>query len=269
MKPYYNHAGVTIYHADCLEVLPSITDVGLVFTSPPYNKGLRRTKGLTMAPNRTQKMARFAKGYGKCADALPHQKYVAWQQAVLSACWETLSDSGAIFYNHKPRIQDGIVWLPLECNPSLPLRQIIIWDVECGANLNSKAFAPRHEWVMLFAKRGFKMRDMRASAVGDVWRIRAERARSHPAPFPEAVPRIAMECSARDDTPSLVLDPFVGSGTTLVAAKRLGRPAIGIEIDERYCELAAKRMEQEESLQSRPDDSAHCDDPKIDPEGGA
>lgn len=76
---------------------------------------------------------------------------------VLSECWRLISDKGAIFYNHKPRIQNGNLWTPLELNPGLPLRQIAIWDRGNGMNFNSKFFTPSHEWVMLFAKPDFQL----------------------------------------------------------------------------------------------------------------
>lgn len=100
------------------------------------------------------------------------------------------------------------------------------------------AFVPAYEWVMLVAPDGWRFREQ--SAVGDAWRFPPERNAEHPAPFPVAVPLRCIEVSPGDT----VLDPFVGSGTTLRAAKDLGRKAIGIEIEERYCELAAQRLAQ-------------------------
>jgi DNA modification methylase len=97
---------------------------------------------------------------------------------------------------------------------------------------------------MLFAKPSFVLSSRSASNVGDVWRISVEGHTSrpdHPAPFPLALPRTAL--AALD--PGVVLDPFMGSGTTLRAAKDTGHRAIGIEIDERYCDIAATRLAQE------------------------
>ena len=72
------------------------------------------------------------------------------------------------------------------------------------------------------------------------WRVAQESGTPHPAPFPVALPARAIEAAA----PSSVIDPFMGSGTTLRAAKDAGIPATGIELSERYCEIAAKRLAQ-------------------------
>ena len=77
--------------------------------------------------------------------------------------------------------------------------------------------------------------------VGDVWEEHQETNNPHPAPFPIGLPARAIETTA----PALTLDPFMGSGTVLRSAKNAGRRAIGIEIEERYCEIAAKRLAQE------------------------
>lgn len=78
---------------------------------------------------------------------------------------------------------------------------------------------------------------------GEVWRLNAVTNSEHPAPFPIEIPRRLV--SYYSWTGDVVLDPFMGSGTTLIAARQLGRKAIGIEINEKYCEIAAKRMSQE------------------------
>lgn len=96
-------------------------------------------------------------------------------------------------------------------------------------------------WIVVFAKPAFRLRSKGASGVGDVWTVPQEANPDHPAPFPEALPLRALETTATTH----VLDPFMGSGTTLAAAKRMGRKATGIEINERYCEIAVKRLAQE------------------------
>lgn len=227
MKPYYEADGITIYHARCEDVLPSLSGVGVVFTSPPYNLG--QTQG-------TEWKA-LGRGYGTHDDAMPHAEYVAWQQDVLRSCWDALADDGAIYYQHKPRVKDHGVILPLELNPGLPLRQIITWDRGSGFMRQFTCYVPRYEWIMLMAKPAFRIttRD-----VDDLWRIPPESGSDHPAPFPLALPTRAI----RTTTAELIVDPFMGSGTTLRAAKDLGRKAVGIEVEERFCEIAAKRLAQ-------------------------
>jgi|ERR1039458_1824732 modification methylase len=236
-EAYYDEGGITIYHADCREVLPGLSGIGLVFTSPPYNlNGGGRTATGT-------DFKKLANGYASYRDDMPPVEYVHWQQSVLRGCWDTLTDDGAIFYQHKPIGQGLEVRLPLELNPGLPLRQIIIWDRSSGHIRTSTRYTPSHEWILVLAKERFRIT---TAAMTDVWRvpfggfISDEAMNDHPAPFPVKLPQRAISTTAAD----LVLDPFMGSGTTLVAAKACGRRAIGIEIEERYCEIAAKRLAQ-------------------------
>ncbi len=241
MEPYYSDESVTLYHGDCLAVLPEITGVDLVVTSPPYNLSVGRDAG-KWPHDRGGKWvnAGAALTYDDHDDALPLAEYVRWQRDVLTACWATLSDTGAIFYNHKPRHQNGAIWLPLEVNPGLPLRQIVIWSRAGGMNYAPTHYMPTHEWICVFAKPEWRLKNRAASGVGDVWRIRQEANPDHPAPFPVGLPARVIETTA----PSLVLDPFAGSGTTLRAARDAGVKAIGIEKSEHYCQLTARRLDQ-------------------------
>lgn len=231
-EPYYRDDHVTLYLGDCAEILPSLWNIDMVFTSPPYNLG-----------HMTGSNSNLSGGYRSYHDTLPDAEYVKWQQDVLTMCWETLNDTGAIFYNHKPLIKDGEVTMPTRLNPGLPLRQIIIWYRNWGANWSPSHFLPVHEWIMVMAKRDFRLKSRDAAAASDVWAVHPEKGikDGHPASFPIGLPGRAMDATK----PGMVLDPFAGIGTTLLAAKERGRKAIGIEIDEAYCELAAKRMEQQ------------------------
>ena len=255
--PYYQDAAVTIYHGDCIEVITEIQqEIDLVFTSPPYNLGnttgggnperfghYRKSSGISGRGGAT-KWSGVANGYGTYGDDLPHEEYVEWQGGVLCACWDALNDHGAIFYNHKPRILDGVLipaisYVPESLQPFI--RQEVIWKRSGGINFTPAFYVPTHERIVIIAKRAFRLRSQSASGVGDVWSIHQEVRNPHPAPFPVELPLRAIETVA----PTMTLDPFMGSGTTLRAAKDLGRKAIGIEIEERYCEIAAKRMAQE------------------------
>ena len=226
MTPYYEDDACTIYHGDCREILPSLDPVDLVLTSPPYN--LQQSGGTEWSLD----------GYGEHDDSMPHAEYVAWQQEVLKVLWDRLTETGAIYYQHKPRVLNKGVLLPLELNPGLPLRQIVTWDRCSGFMRQFTCYVPRYEWILVFAKDAFRIttRD-----VFDLWRIPPETGTKHPAPFPLSLAARVMDTT----TPGTVLDPFCGSGTTLVAAKAAGRKAVGIELDERWCDLAASRLAQE------------------------
>ena len=232
-EPYYSDDHVTIYHGDCRDVLPNLFDIGLVLTSPPYNlNGDGNRSGGTYFRS-------LSDGYESYGDDMPHNEYVAWQQSVLHDCWDVLTTDGAIFYNHKPRVGGDRVRLPLDLVPDdMPIRQVIVWDRGSGFNRQFTYYVPAHEWVLLIARPEFRTN---TRSVDDVWRIPFETGGEHPAPFPLS---LALRAIGTTDA-KLILDPFMGSGTTLRAAKDLGRKAIGIDLSERYCEIAAKRCAQE------------------------
>lgn len=230
MKPYYSDDFVTIYHASNDDLIEQL-HFDLVLTSPPYNIGGKAHSGAYFS--------NLKNGYRTYSDDLPRNEYVDWQRQLVGRMWDRLPEYGAIFYNHKPQVNGSQVTLPLELIPDRALlRQIIVWDRGSGHNRQFKYFVPAHEWVLLLAKPAFRTN---TRSVDDVWRIPFERGGEHPAPFPLKLATTAIASTASQ----VVLDPFMGSGTTLRAAKDLCRKAIGIELDERYCEIAARRMGQE------------------------
>ena len=218
----------TLYHGDCLQILPELKNIDLIFTSPPYN--LQGTLGT--------EWGRLKTGYNTHNDKMAEEDYVKWQKDTLLACWETLSETGAIFYNHKPRSIKNNTLLPTRLNPGLPLRQIIIWDRGSGFQRDGAHFVPSHEWILILAREKFRLT---TRTVNDVWKASPCADKDHPASFPLALPMTAISSTEA----KVILDPFAGSGTTLRAAKDLGRHSVGIEIDEKYCEIAALKLSQD------------------------
>lgn len=247
MKPYYERGGITIYHADNRRVDIADGSIDLVFTSPPYNIGISpggNGRGFYTPSRGGRSMTKWSgfDGYGATHDdAMPMEQYVRWQEAFLHNTWRLVAETGAIFYNHKPRIVFKKLWTPLELNPGLPLHQIIVWDRGGGIAMGDSHFCPSHEWILVFSKPGFKLANRAKSALGDVWRIPGEYEKNgHPAPFPVCLPATAIEATGAH----MILDPYCGSGSTLVAAAMLGKRAIGIDVSEEYCEIAATRLDQ-------------------------
>ena len=246
-----------LWHGDCREVLPLLPDASadMVFTSPPYNLGNTTGGGfpgkkLGHYNAQSDMKARgglgkwggggLADGYEDYDDAMPMDAYIDWQKETLRQCWRLLSENGAIYYNHKPRVLNGVAMLPLAYNPDLPLRQIVIWARAGGVNFSPVAYLPTHEWVMILARPGFRLRDKGASGAGDVWYVPQEANTEHPAPFPLALPMRAIESTSC----ATVLDPFMGSATTGAACVALGRKFIGIERSTRFFDMACRRIEQ-------------------------
>ena len=234
---------------DVLQVMKSIPDksIDLVVTSPPYN--LKNSTGNGMKDGRGGKWANAAlqKGYSHHNDAMPHDEYVKWQRKCLQAMMRVLTDEGAIFYNHKWRVQAGLLQDRQDIVKGFPVRQIIIWRRSGGINFNKGYFLPTYEVIYLIAKPKFTLAP-KANAYGDVWEFAQEMNNPHPAPFPVAlINRIISSTNAR-----LILDPFMGSGTTAIAAKALGRDFIGIEISPEYCKMADERIAQTSLIQTEP-----------------
>jgi DNA modification methylase len=245
VTPYYDSDGITIYCSSSWPTLEMLLEEGLkvdtVVTSPPYNMGLvpgGNGRGM-YRPGASNKAGRFRDGYGVHDDAMDQDEYNDWQRTILCLCWQLLSSRGAIFYNHRPRVEHGELRLPLDMDFGIPLRQIITWDRFTGIDVNLRHYCSAYEWVLLFAKSDFKLIDHAASGASNMWRLgMATEKHGHIAPFPDSLPEMALATTGGQ----VVLDPFMGVGTTLVAAKKLGRRAIGIEIEERYCATAVERL---------------------------
>jgi len=255
VKAYYEQDGCTIYHGDCRDVLPSLSCVSMAFTSPPYNTlGERIPKAPSGIWAKSSGMLGFARdvnaeGYD---DDMSEPEYQALQNEVVDLVGRALRIGGSLFYNHKCRWRDGTLLHPVRwVRPtSLVFREELIWDRGVSMTFNARMFAPSEERILWFVKpcaAGVALHAWQqpsGPALLSVWRIPPEQGgkKHHPVSFPAALPMRAILATTIDgDT---VLDPFMGSGTTLVAAKRLGRKAIGIEIEERYCEIAAERLRQ-------------------------
>lgn len=224
---------------DVIEELRKFPDssVDIVVTSPPYN--LKNSTGNGMKNGRGGKWSNAAliHGYSTHNDNMPYDEYIKWQRDCLSEMMRVIHDDGAIFYNHKWRVQGGLIQDRHEIVDGFPVRQIIIWKRKGGINFNPGYFLPTYEVIYMIAKPDFKLVP-HANSYGDVWEFPQEMKNRHPAPFPVAlVERIISSTNAK-----IILDPFMGSGSTAVAAKKLGRDFIGIEISEEYCEMSRERL---------------------------
>ncbi len=212
--------------------------IDLAITSPPYN--LKNSTGNGMKANtKTGKWAGNAlqNGYSHHNDCMPHSEYAIWQNNCLKEMFRLIKDDGAIFYNHKWRVQDGILQDRQDIVSNLPVRQIIIWRRKGGINFNPGYFLPTYEVIYLIAKPKFKLLP-KANAFGDVWEFAQEMKNSHPAPFPvDLIDRIIKSTNA-----NIILDPFMGSGTTAIASIKNKRKYLGIEISSDYCAIAEKRI---------------------------
>lgn len=210
VRPYYQDKNTTIYHGDCRDVLPNIGQVNLVLTDPPYGIGEAAGK------NKSRGNLAIAKDYGS-AD---------WDDKLIdNSVIKTLIEQPCVLFG-------GNYY-------SLPAASCwFVWDKDNGdsdfadcelawTNLRGAVRLIKYRWNGMLKKKPEQ--------------------RWHPTQKPlEVISWCIVQADKKLNSPVLtILDPFMGSGTTLRAAKDLGRKAIGIELEEKYCEIASKRMSQE------------------------
>lgn len=242
----------TVHHCDALKLLGNLVSesVDLVVTSPPYNLMNTVGNGIDKGPTGKWRSAALADGYNGYDDNMPHTEYVEWQRSILNECMRIIKPTGAIFYNHKWRVQAGLLQDRADIMQGLPVRQVIIWDRGGGLNSNDTYFLPTYEVIYMIAKSDYRLAP-KASSLKDIWRIAPEINNDHPAPFPIAIP---YRCISASCLPSgaLIVDPFLGSGTTALAAKQLGHNWIGSEKSPIYAEMARGRLGESTSLEALP-----------------
>lgn len=233
-----------IINTDILEGLKNLTDnsIDLIVTSPPYNKGFYNKHKKWSKWDLCYTKSRII-DYGNFDDNMQPEEYEQWQRDILTECCRVIKPTGSIFYNHKD--------IPFEQNCvhprwvyDYPLKQVIVWDRNSTLSIGKEYFYPVTEYVF-WIKKDRKARPYfdRGGAVmsKNVWRFGADRTgNKHPAPFPIELPEnIILSCSKEGD---LVLDPFMGSGTTALAAKKHNRHYLGFELNPDYIKQAEERL---------------------------
>ena len=217
-----------------LKTLPDeIVDMGV--TSPPYNKGENKKGWLVKNVE-----------YSGATDKLPEDLYQNNQIAVLDELFRITKGGGSFFYNHKLRWERGEMFHPMDWlrKTKWLIRQEIIWDRMIAANIRGWRFWQVEERIYwLYKPKGGNLigeeLKPRHSLSTSIWRFQPEQKNPHPAPFPLALPVRAI-FSIMDEKKGIIIDPYCGSGTTLVAAKILGHDFIGVEISEDYIKSAEK-----------------------------
>lgn len=229
---------------DVLGLLMDGESARLVVTSPPYNQKLDGFKPSGMQKENPAWVERMAGAY---EDSLPEDEYQDQQVTMLENLMHVTTGDASVIYNHKHRYRDREVLSPLRwlwrADQPWKLRQEIIWDRQGSITLNAKMFMPCDEriyWLTRGSK--FVFNDTaEVKAYSTVWDIAPRAEASISAPFPQELPaRCIQACSMRGD---IVLDPYCGSGTTLLAAEALGRRGFGVEVNPEYCDVIISRWE--------------------------
>ncbi len=244
-----------------MSVIPD-KSVAMMVTSPPYNIGI--------SYGNTWKNGVKTESKGKkYSDQKEEQEYREMLRKVIEETKRVLKDDGQIFFNIKNRYNDGVITPPfwiMEYFQDMYLKNIIIWNFDWGGS-TSKRFCSRYEYVFWFTKKKdkytFNLDDVKIPALNyrpdryksqlknptDVWKISLVSGNSperteHPAQYPEELIERIIKVSTNPG--DIVLDPFMGSGTTAVVAKKLGRKYVGFEIEEEYIEIAKRRLAEED-----------------------
>lgn len=231
-----------IIKKDCIEGLKELQSgtVDCIITSPPYNK-----KGLlgNVKPG-NQIWGKFNIDYNTYGDDMHEDEYQAWMISFLNECHRVIKDDGSIFFNHKPRRHKNRCYLPTDfiSHSKVELYQLIIWDRRNSPNIRNDVLVPCTEHIYWFCKKKPKVfRDaIDLQYRSEVWVIPPERQGKHPAPFPPQLVKNCVQLTTKEG--DLVLDPFMGSGTTALVAKELNRLWMGFEIDEKYITIATDRI---------------------------
>lgn len=237
MKAYYEDDAVTIYHGDCFDLLHDLSGVGAVVTDPPYSSG-GAFRGDRAQLTTTKYVNSDAQAYRPefAGDTRDQRSFLAWSSLWLNAA-RNASEPGAVLcsfidWRQLPTLTDAVqaggwTW-----------RNLATWW-KPGIRMQKGRFSASAEYVV-YATNG-PVADG-AGSPQNVFQCGVDDDREHIAQKPAEVMRWVMQVIPPR---ALVLDPFMGSGSTLRAAKDLGYRCVGIEVDERYCEIAARRMGQE------------------------
>jgi len=212
MTPYYDEDGVTIYHGDCRDVWPDAWHGDVMVTDPPY--------GIAYVSNQ----------YGALPRSIVGDDDTSLRDWALEQWW----------YEDKTPMP-ALVFGTWKRPAPVATRQVLVWDTKgaLGMGALDLPWKPAHQQIYVIGS-GFEgRRDSDVLRFAPVQSM-AYNGRVHPHQKPvELMRELIGKCP-----PGTILDPFMGSGTTLRAAKDLGRRAIGIEIEERYCEIAVQRLAQ-------------------------
>ncbi len=221
-----------IYNEDCLETMARMPDnfIDLTVTSPPYNLGVKHHTG-----------NKIFEAYDEYIDDMPEDEYQQQQINVLNEIYRATKQGGSIMYNHKNRIKNGKQITPYEwlLKTEWTLKQEVVW-FNRSQNFDKCRFYPMTERIYWLSK-GTNTNFTNAINQHDLIKDTAEGTdKEHKRAFPVKLARRFIVCFPDAE---LIFDPYMGSGTTAIAAIGEKRNWIGSELSKEYCEIAEKRID--------------------------
>lgn len=247
INPYFIKDNITIYNSNCLDILKSLnTDsVDLVFTSPPYNTG-------NAGKNKDM--------YKEYDDDLSDADYYKLLKESITECLRICK--GAVFFNINYMNNNKNVLYKVISETSEYLRDNIIWDK--GPNKSTipigNILMKRYEYILFYTKnpkfeinnfrinKAIKYKDIFGKWISNLITLppdyeNLELVKKHRAGFPVKLPQIFIDIYTNEG--DIVLDPFLGLGSTAIASRYLNRKFIGIELIKDYCDLSIEKLDQQ------------------------
>ena len=229
-KPFLNR----VVNSNCLDLLKDIADetIDLTITSPPYNLGVKHHTGNNVF-----------EAYDEYIDDMPEEEYQSEQIKVLNEIYRATKQGGSIMYNHKNRIKNGKQITPYEwlLKTDWILKQEVVW-FNGSQNFDKCRFYPMTERIYWLSK-GINTNFTNAINQHDLIKDTAEGTdKEHKRAFPVKLAQRFIICFP---DAKLIFDPYMGSGTTAIAAIREKRNFIGSELSSKYCNNANQRIKNE------------------------
>lgn len=232
IKPYYTEPGITIYHGDCLDILPMIGQVNAVIMDPPYSSGARTEA----QKSKSGAMLRGTRWAAKPIenDQMTTPGFVWLMRHVLRLTDIVQGGSVLSFIDWRqwPNLLGAVE------SVNLRVQNMLIWDKESFGLGNG--FRVQHELIMHACNGTPTIADR---GIPNIIRNSRENNSLHPSPKPVELIKTLLRVVTRPD--DIIIDPFMGTGPTLIAARQLCVRAIGIEIEKKYCDIAVDRLRQE------------------------
>ncbi len=237
MKPYYEDGAVTIYHADCLDVLPTLGQVDHVIADPPYESEAHTLQ------RRVQRAVSAEERYGRVVAVEP-LGFAPMNAESRRAASELIARAAGRWVLVFCQIEGAPLWRASLEESGFVYKRTCVW-VKPDGMPQLTGDRPGMGYEAMLAMHASGRSRWNGGGSHGVWIVpKNDGAGKNPHPTQKPEPLMADIVAKFTDSGETILDPFMGSGTTLVAAKRLVRKAIGIEREERYCEIAARRLSQ-------------------------